>query len=222
MAGDETLTDGQLDGVRFGRSRALRVLGAAVFGFAGRAAVRPGAAIAYHKVKLPCRPSGGCHCCHGRTCCEPNCTVRNGQCPHTNTTQNSWRVCAGGHQHWCSDWNDKKGRPCICRSTYERACGATPHSCGTGSDADYIAVLTGVTVGKESTVHAAAEPIFFDCGVPVGDVIPQQLTDLVVAAETITDTWDNVVDNLTDPDSLPAGPDVRVLICQKLGLCPNP
>jgi hypothetical protein len=219
MAGAEQ-TQGEFDGVRFGRSRALRFLGAAVFGFAGRTALRPGAALAYHKPKPPCGPSKGCHCCHGRTCCESPCTVRNGQCPGTTSSENSWRVCHGGHQHWCSDWYDKKGRPCICRSTYERQCGFTPHSCGTGTDADYIAILTGfVTSAKGNTVHAAGG-VFFDCGVPVSDVIPPGETDLVVAAENIVETWDNLVDSVTDPDSV--GTSARTLICTKLGFCPLP
>jgi hypothetical protein len=130
-------------------------------------------------------------------------------------------VCHGGHQHWCSDWWDKKHRPCICRSTYERACGVTPHSCGTGTDADYILIFTSF-VGNttKAPVHAAADGVFFDCGVPVSDAIPPQETDLVVAAETIVDTWDNTVDNLTDPDNV--GTSVRTLVCSKLGLCPTP
>src|SRR5207244_2355294 len=108
-----------------------------------------------------------------------------------------------GHQHRCADWFDRKGRRCICRGTYERACGELPHSCQTGTNGDYVAILVGFTSAKASkpaVVHAA--DVFFDCGVAVSDAIPQQETDLVVSAENIVQELDNLLDEATDPDCL--------------------
>jgi hypothetical protein len=59
--------------------------------------------------------------------------------------------------------------------------------------------------------------IFFDCGVSGGaDVIPQQETDLIVAAELIVDDVDNLIDTRTSPDSY-FGTDG--ILCTKLNIC---
>jgi hypothetical protein len=223
MEASEQLTGTAHEGVRFGRSRALGMLGAALFGFAGRAALKPGSALAYHKPVPPCKPSKGCHCCRGRTCCEPNCTTRNGECQHTNSTQNAWRVCHAGHQHWCADWWDKKHRRCICRSTYERACGEYPGTCQTGTDGDYLTIYGATPAGKAGpTVYASDSGVFFDCGAAVSDAIPKGETDLVAAAETIVFAWDNFLDTTTDPESPPGIGNPFVpggVACDKYNLC---
>lgn len=173
---------------RLGRSRFLQVLGAGFFGLTARMVLRSDPALAAHRSVPPCGPSGRCHCCNGSNCCAPGCTVRRCDCDG-NCAHNAWVVCHSGHQHRCSDYFGGNGRRCICRSTYERACGGRPTAVGTGQDVFLSWVgVSGVTPGG----------VFVNSPISA-DVIPVAVTDLIVSAEVLAEGQENVVDG-TGPD----------------------
>ena len=185
------------EGVRFGRSRALRVLGGALFGLAARAAIRADEAGAYHDRIHGCGPSGRCHCCSGTSCCSDGCSVRNGECDG-NSSHNSWLYCHGGHSHRCADWWDSRGRRCICRGTYERRCGDQP--CGTGTNYDVYGVATNRAADASPLASSAAIVQVCAGGVAPADLAPTQVTDLVASAEALVEYIENAANASADPE----------------------
>lgn len=105
--------------VRFGRSRFLGMLGAALFGTATEILARQQLAHAYHVVVSPCKPSGTCHCCNGTSCCESGCRARVGQCPGGGQC---WNACSSGVLQRCCDYRDRAGRACSCRARVGGTC----------------------------------------------------------------------------------------------------
>lgn len=109
----ESRTVPQLDKIRFGRSRFLAAVAAALFGVL----TRDQEAFAMHAAATPC-DGQLCHCC-GTSNCTPNteaCTVYggNGHC---------WYEChfPTGQYYKCCDFISGVGNFCVCR-TSQGAC----------------------------------------------------------------------------------------------------
>jgi hypothetical protein len=208
---DEAFDDRDMGDVRFARNRALKLLGAALFGLATSAAMRQDIAAAYHKKAPPCGPSGRCHCCSGTSCCSSGCSPRTGQCPRAGSSQNSWLVCHAGHSHRCTDYWDARRRPCICRGTYDTGCGLNGGGgCATGTDYGFgvFAASAGETstdmntfgVEINSGTYVWADAICAGTG-----LTPPAATSLVQGGERTLETWENHSDRWTDPDPALAG-----------------
>ena len=150
------------------------------------------------------------------------CSSRTGECPNTRRTQSSWVVCHGNHQHRCTDyWGG--GRRCICRGTYERACG--DHPCAVAGTSEYGLNYLG-TEAAPAPAGAAQLPqadlVTFDvsgsafvgtevfCG--GGDLIWPEVTDLIVTAELIEQDFDNSTEPIIDETEY----NTWILICQSL------
>lgn len=103
---------GALEAVPFARSRALRLIGAALLGAALRLTA-PELARATDQPAWPCSGSLLCHCCEGSTCCEKPCTVTTASCQ--GGTAQCWYVCTStGDVYRCCDWLNPSGKLCIC------------------------------------------------------------------------------------------------------------
>jgi hypothetical protein len=123
---DERLVDlerGPISEVRFGRSRFLRTLGTALFGFAAAMVASPEEAEAAHGSPPPgCGGAGACHCCSGSRCCESGCRVA-----YTCGGNQCWQITssAGGgcyNVYKCCDWYNRYGRVCICKGYVGKVC----------------------------------------------------------------------------------------------------
>lgn len=118
-----TRDEALVDGVPFGRSRALALFGAALFSLTLRV-LAPDVARANHYGANPCYGFNQCHNCSGTTCytsggaqCQP-CTTCG--CP---TQTQCWYTCSCGSDIRCCDWYDQgAGYYCICRAAV-KSCG---------------------------------------------------------------------------------------------------
>lgn len=110
----EPLSDADMESVRFGRSRLLKRLGGATFGYAIASAIEASPVFACTKGAPPpcCGPSHECCCCSGYSgCCDPGCTDRNSGC---GPEGDGWYTCCSGTYIFCHDyWSG--GDKCICR-----------------------------------------------------------------------------------------------------------
>lgn len=117
-------TDPALERVRFGRSRALALLGGLLFSAALRVTA-PDLASANHVSSYPCFGYKLCHNCSGTQCidtCGTPCTDGYLGCP--NGTQ-CWYTCYCRAEYLCCDWVDNcAGYTCICRA-YIGPCGGS-------------------------------------------------------------------------------------------------
>lgn len=103
-----------LDGVPFARSRALRLIGAALIGTALRLTAPELARASDGSPPWPCEGAPACHCCGGSSCSPPY-TADSAHCQ--GGTSQCWYVCsAGDGLYQCCDWHDPSGNLCICVS----------------------------------------------------------------------------------------------------------
>ena len=113
---------GSIEEIPFGRSRALKLIGAALLASATQVVM--GRAVAGYdgSPPSPCFAFGSCHCCNTYWCCESGCTY-----PDRHTDG-----CPGGGQCWttcsppnylvyqCCDWHcnigpDPNNCHCLCK-----------------------------------------------------------------------------------------------------------
>lgn len=125
MSVDQIRTDELVPGnVPFGRSRALKVIGAALFGFALRISAPQLAEAAHFPVPYPCSSYGQCHCCSGSTCCEAGCTWDG--ISHCTSGGQCWYTCipTTGDVYQCCDWHTQEpaGAHCICSTLTQILC----------------------------------------------------------------------------------------------------
>jgi hypothetical protein len=113
---DERRAESALDGVRFGRSRALAILGGGLVGLSTRLFVPAEARASHVGPPPPCFGFPKCHCCSDRaTCCLNSCywhTWHDHGCP---TNLQCWVSCRQGALYRCCDWHSGNGL-CLCRS----------------------------------------------------------------------------------------------------------
>lgn len=133
MAADALAPPPAEEGVPFGRSRFLKIAGAALFGFTAQRLIGASSAHGIHITDVtPCRGYPMCHCCNGRYCCgdchehsvtydgSSNSFFPDGTCW---TGTNCWWTCWGGQQYRCCDWHEIVGErhsACICRGLIYR------------------------------------------------------------------------------------------------------
>lgn len=108
--------------VRFGRSRALRVLAGGLFGLATGLVLRARPASAHHLAEpWPCYGGPRCHCCNGRYCCS-DCHAHSFLgCQSGGQCWNYYPVPYQGYYYRCCDWHELYAGQhylCICRGTF--------------------------------------------------------------------------------------------------------
>lgn len=106
------------------RSRFLRLMAAAIFGLAVKAASPHAASAGHGTIQYPCFGAGPCHCCNGRYCCESWCSW------HSNFDHPGHGCPSSNYQCWyavdefacklyeCCDWHAASvgdWEICICR-----------------------------------------------------------------------------------------------------------
>jgi hypothetical protein len=99
--------------VRFGRSRVLKTLGAALFGYTAQSILKQQPAWGGHTGPPgPCYGYGVCHCCSGSSCCVSGCTyIHHEGCP---TGAQCWAACYNGCHWHCCDYMLSGGTHCLC------------------------------------------------------------------------------------------------------------
>jgi len=105
----------EMANVPFGRSRLLKILGGACFGFAVTSAIEASPALACTLGSPPpcCGPSHECCCCSGYSgCCSSDCRDRVGECGGPGG--DGWYTCCNGYYIFCHDYWSGSDR-CICR-----------------------------------------------------------------------------------------------------------
>jgi hypothetical protein len=118
----EETDEEQLSRIRFGRSRFLKAMSVAVFGFlADKMLVAQPAYAATCGSASPCGPSPRCCCCSGTTCTCTGCRARVGECPSGGQC---WFVCNStiGRIVQCCDWWTAQGERCICSKVTGATC----------------------------------------------------------------------------------------------------
>jgi|GEM_PF-6597047 hypothetical protein len=103
--------------VRFGRSKVLKTLAGATFGFAISAAIKASPALATCYLSSyfspPCTTQyHRCCCCNDWVgCCNPNCQQYQSGCGSSGT---GWYVCYQHNYYWCGDYWQNSFPPCTC------------------------------------------------------------------------------------------------------------
>ena len=121
----ESSDDAILEKTLFGRNRALKVMGAALFGLALRVAAPQIARATNTDPPYPCLVLPQCHCCSGTTCCEAGCNWPGGDHTHCSTGGQCWYTCVtGGSVYQCCDWHTLEGtsHACICSELTQITC----------------------------------------------------------------------------------------------------
>jgi len=107
--------------VPFGRSRALALIGGALFGLALQIVAPQYARAGHGAAPFPCGGFGVCHCCatgiNQPTCCENGCTPLTDHSDCRSGTQ-CWYTCSCGDYYICCDFNtleqNNNHGHCIC------------------------------------------------------------------------------------------------------------
>lgn len=115
----EVVSEDQLGEVRFGRSRMLKRIGAAIFGVSVMGVMTSSRALAHgtcaHSTIAMCGPSKRCCCCNANGCCVGGCTTRCCECPNGGW---AWNQDYNGCSYACTDWWQPHEPPhdrCICQ-----------------------------------------------------------------------------------------------------------
>lgn len=119
MAIDAHLDDVDLDNVRFGRNRALRLLGAGLFGLATQWALRAEPASARHQgPPPPCFGFQRCHHCFYESCSQYCSWYPHSHCP---SGVQCWHGCYSHTLYRCCDWHERfpggTTHHCLCRGS---------------------------------------------------------------------------------------------------------